>query len=216
MSNSSAHGVTDQYSTGLTTFIIGKALDANNIHINRATNVNVQQLQQSSGNDLSFDTGCANGYDAEGICGPYWFDPATTTTYTLNNYKTMTKSFHDEMETMFGNWTSGNLLFGGAARCQASGGLVNGDLSSTIIKPGASSYVTLDCLSSAKICTFNPDSLDVDKEFTDCPSQPGYVANGCSGTCGDSSGSTFEVNVPNGYIGAYLTSANPNDCVCHT
>lgn len=193
-------------STGLTTFIIGKALDANNIHISRAVNVNMQELQTNSGDRLSFDTGCGGGYDEKGICGPYWSDANGKTTYTLNNYRSMTESYHDEMKTMFGNWTTGDLLFGGASRCQASGGLLNGDLGTTIINAGGSNYVTLVCLSSAKACTFNPDNLDIDTGFTDCPSQPGYVANGCSGIFGDSSGSAFEINVPNGYLGAYLTS----------
>lgn len=52
----------------------------------------------------------------------------------------------------------------------------------------------------------------MDKEFTDCPSQPDYVAKGCSGgKCGDREGTTLQVNVPNGYLGAYLTDANPLD-----
>ncbi|KAL8872472.1 MAG: hypothetical protein Q9174_001902 [Haloplaca sp. 1 TL-2023] len=200
---------------GLTTFIIGKALDANNIHLSRAIDTNVQELQQSAGDELAFDTGCANDYDAKGICGPYWYDGTTRTTYTLNDYNNMAKSYHDQMETMFGNWTTGDLLFAGASRCQASGGLKDGNLANTIINADASNYVTLDCLSSAKVCTFNPDDQDVEREFTDCDSQPDYVSKGCSNECGDSSGSVFQINVPNGYIGAYLTGSSANQCVCH-
>ncbi|KAL8713830.1 MAG: hypothetical protein Q9225_006680, partial [Loekoesia sp. 1 TL-2023] len=107
----------------------------------------------------------------------------------------MTDSYHDQMETMFGNWTTGDLIFGGAARCAAAGGLKGGSLATTVINANAGNAISFDCLSSAQICTFNPDSLDVDKEFTDCPSQPDYVAKGCSGgNCGDSEGTTLEVN----------------------
>jgi len=197
---------------GLTTFIVGKALESSNIHIGRAVDTDVNALQLNSSDTISYDTGCGKGYDAAGICGPFWFDHKNAVTYSLNNYNHMPTNYHNVMETLFANWTTGDLLFGGAARCAAQGG-PKGSLAQTVL--GANGQVTIDCLSSAKICTWDVNSLYVDHEFTDCPSQPGYVANGCSGTCGNSDGATASVNVPNGYLGAYLLGSNMA-CVCNT
>jgi len=197
---------------GLTTFIVGKALESSNIHIGRAVDTDVNALQQNSSDTLSYDTGCGKGYDSLGICGPFWFDQKNLVTYSLNNYNHMPTDYHDVMETIFANWTTGDLLFGGAARCAAQGG-PKGSLAQTVL--GTNGQVTIDCLSSAKICTWDVNSIDVSHEFTDCPSQPGYVANGCSGTCGNSDGATASVNVPNGYLGGYLLGSNMA-CVCHT
>ena len=203
--------------TALTTFIVGKALEANNMHLTRAVDTDINELQLNSTDSLAFDTGCGSGYDAAGICGPYWFDPAAKVTYSLNNYNSMGKSPHDDMETLFANWTTGDLLFGGAARCAASGGPKADGLAQTVI--GADGKVVLDCLSSAQICTWDVNSIEVQHEYTDCPSQPGYVVDGCSGDangCGSSDGSTGSINVPNGYIGGYLLGAPQTDCVCNT
>lgn len=134
---------------GLTTFVIGKALDVSNIHLSRATNLDVHELQTTSGDYISFDTGCGDGYDEKGICGSCWFDAKNKVTYTLNKYKSMADSYHDQMETMFGNWTTGDLIFGGAARCAAAGGLKDGSLATTVINPNAGNAVSFDCLSSA-------------------------------------------------------------------
>ena len=62
------------------------------------------------------------------------------------------------------------------------------------------------------VCEWNLASLGSDSEFTDCPTQAGYVVNGCKG-CPDGS---FDVNVPSGYIGAYLVNPGDQDCVCNT
>ena len=203
--------------TALTTFITAKALEANNMVLTRAIDTDINELQLNSTNDLAFQTGCGTGYDAAGICGPYWFDAAAKVTYSLNNYNAMGKSPHDDMETLFRNWTTGDLLFGGAARCAASGGPKGSSLAQTIIGPDGG--VVLDCLSSAQICTWDVNSIDVQREYTDCASQPGYVVDGCSGDangCGSSDGSTGSVNVPIGYVGGYLLGAPQTDCVCNT
>ena len=197
--------------TALTTFIVGKALAANNIQLTRAIDTDINELQLNSSDSLAFQTGCGTGYDANGICGPYWFDPTTKTTYSLNNYNAMSRSPHSDMITLFANWTSGSLLFGGAARCAAAGGPnPDGLAAQTPTVNPADGSVTLDCLSSAQICTWDVNSIDVQHEYTDCASQPGYVVDGCSGDangCGNSDGSTASVNVPSGYIGGYLLGA---------
>ena len=203
--------VADLHAQGLHTYIIGQALGQNNIQIARAIDTDINELQLNSSDNLAYDTGCGKGYDANGICSAFWFDRKAKVTYSLNNYKSMATNYHNQLSAMFGNWTSGDLLFGGAARCAASGGL-KGTLAQTVI--GNKGVVTPDCLSSGKICTWDVNSLEVDHEFTDCPSQPNYVTAGCTGRCGNSDGSS-NANVPNGYIGGYLQNAFIT-CVCNS
>ncbi|KAL8733017.1 MAG: hypothetical protein Q9166_002415 [cf. Caloplaca sp. 2 TL-2023] len=176
-------GLLCQFPYRLTTFIIGKALEANNIHLNRAVNVDVHEIQTTQAGSLAFDTGCGDGYDDKGICANYWFDSANKITYTLDDYKNMAKSYHDQMEKMFGNWTTGDLLFGGAARCAAAGGIKDGDLVNTIINAQNPNYVAVDCISSAQICTFTAltDELNP-QEFIDCPKQPETTIKGITMT----------------------------------
>lgn len=72
---------------------------------------------------------------------------------------------------------------------------------------------------SAKICTWDVNSIEVEREFTDRPSQPRYVVDGCSGDtngCGNSEGGFASVNVLNGYVGGYLLGAPVTSCVCNT
>ena len=202
----------DALLAGLRTFIVGKALDANNFHLDRAIDTDISELQRNSSDALSYDTGCGNGYDGAGICGSFWFDSAAKVTYSLNNYNSMGSSTHDILETLFTKYTSGDLLFGGAARCAAQGGPKD-SLATTAIQPDG--QVVIDCLSSAQLCTWDVNSIEADHEFTDCPSQPGYVVDGCTGDCGSSDGSS-NANVPNGYVGGYLQFSNPTTCVCNT
>lgn len=194
---------------GLHTYIISQALAQNNIQITRAVDTDVHELQTNSSNDLAFDTGCTNDYDAAGICGGYWFDSKAKITYSLDNYHDMSTQYHDTLEAIFGNWTTGELLFGGAARCAASGGAKE-TLAQTIV--GGNGVITSDCLSNGKICTWDVTSDTSTGEFTDCPAQPGYFVDGCAGgRCGNS-GDMAAINVPNAYLGGNLFT---DTCVCN-
>ncbi|MCJ1274972.1 hypothetical protein MMC21_002771 [Puttea exsequens] len=196
---------------GLNTYIIAKALTANNIVVGKAPDTDINQLQLNSSDTLSYDTGCGQGYDNVGICGPFWYDDLTNITYSLDNLGQMNKNYHDTMETIFSNWTTGELLFRGANNCAMADD--NGDeanLPNIIF--GQNGSITMDCLSDVQICQWAFGTLDPDHEFENCPSQQGYIANGCSSCPEDSR----PVNVPNGYIGDYLVNANILDCVCNT
>ncbi|KAL9102210.1 MAG: hypothetical protein Q9163_002616 [Psora crenata] len=199
---------------GLTTYVLSKALKLNNIFLTRALNTSVDHLQRNLSDQLSFPTACGQGYDEDGVCSTYWYDNRTDTTYALNSRSDMRKNFHELMKTMFGNWTSGDLLFAGAARCAARGGYTDGQLASTIIRDGR---VNVDCLSSLQVCTWEMNSLDYEREFTDCPAQKGYITNGCRGqnSCTDDSG-LRAINVPRGYLGTYLLNPGFFNCVCNT
>ena len=202
----------DNLLLGLNTFIISKAFQANNLIVGQSTDTDINQLvaNTSSQGGLAYDTGCdGNGYNSEGLCGPFYFDPTIGDTFSLDNLGDMRTNYTKQLQIVLGNWTTGDMLFGGAYRCQNDGG-IQGSLASTVIKTNGN--ITLDCLSDIKVCEWNLASLDADSEFTDCPTQAGYVVNGCVG-CSDDS---LAINVPNGYIGAYLVNPGEQDCVCNT
>ncbi|KAL9033258.1 MAG: hypothetical protein Q9214_007601, partial [Letrouitia sp. 1 TL-2023] len=198
----------------LNTFVIARAFTANNVVLAQAPDTDINDLQATAGDELAYDTGCGHGYDEYSICGPFWFDPRVKTTFSLDNLGEMTKDYHDDMRTIFSNWTTPDMLFGNAYRCAKSGGDANGPT----IRTNSDGSVEIDCLSDIKICTWNQESLDFDKEFSDCPMQGNFGTRGvCSGgDCGDSEGSIIGVNVPAGYAGIYLYGAPPNYCVCNT
>ena len=202
----------DKLLLGLNTFIISKAFQANNLIVGQGTDTDINQLvsNTSSQGGLSYDTGCdGNGYNSEGLCGPFYYDPTIGNTFSLDNLGDMRTNYTSQLDIVLGNWTTGDMLFGGAYRCQNDGG-VQGSLATTVIQTNGN--ITLDCLSDLKVCEWNLASLGSDDEFTDCPTQAGYVVNGCAG-CSDGS---FDVNVPNAYLGMYLVNPNENDCVCNT
>ena len=205
-------GESDKLLLGLSTYIISKAFQANNIIIGQSTNTDINQLVNNSTDQLAFDPGChGKGYNDRGMCGPFYYDSVTGNSYSMDNLGDMRKNYTEELEVVLGNWTTGDMLFGGAYRCQNSGG-VKGSLANTVISTNGN--VSLDCLSDIQVCEWNLASLDVDHEFTNCASQTGYVMNGChNGGCGDGG---ISVNVPNGYVGRYLVNPGPLDCLCNT
>ena len=202
----------DKLLLGLNTFIISKAFQANNLIVGQGTDTDINQLvsNTSSQGGLAYDTGCdGNGYSSEGLCGPFYYDPTIGNTFSLDNLGDMRTNYTNQLDIVLGNWTTGDMLFGGAYRCQNDGG-VQGSLATTVIQTNGN--ITLDCLSDLKVCEWNLASLGSDNEFTDCPTQAGYVVNGCRG-CSEGS---FDVNVPNAYLGMYLVNPNENDCVCNS
>ena len=194
----------DQLLTGLQTFVVSRALTANNAIITRANNTNIANLAEGPDNGLSYTTGCENGYDSNNFCGPFWYDNTTNTTYSLDSLQNMKNDFSSIRQQIFSNWTTPESLYRGAAECNDLGGS-NGQLDQYLI---LGNTINTACLSNTRICTWDLTSLDSDHEFADCPSQTGYLVNGCMG---EDDG----VNVPNGYIGPYLTDAPTLDQVCN-
>ncbi|MCJ1277946.1 hypothetical protein MMC21_005760 [Puttea exsequens] len=196
----------DQLLVGLQTYVISRALSANNVIITRANATNIHALASEEGG-LAYTTGCEGGYDEGGFCGPFWYDNTSDTTYSLDNLGDMGTDYYSKMQQIFSNWTTPELLLGGAAKCNALGGS-KGELEKHLVQ-GTS--INTACLSNAQVCTWDLDSLDVDHEFADCPSQRGYISNGCDGECNGG----YTVNVPKGYIGQYLTDPPVLGCVCN-
>ena len=195
----------DQLLTGLQTFVVSRALTANNVIITRANNTDIADLAAGANNGLSYTTGCESGYDSNNFCGPFWYDNTTNTTYSLDSLRDMKNDFSSIRQQIFSNWTTPESLYRGAAECHDLGGS-NGQLDQYLI---LGNTINTACLSNTQVCTWDSTSLDEDHEFADCPSQAGYLVNGC---IGEDDG----VNVPNGYIGQYLTDAPSLDQVCNS
>ena len=195
----------DQLLTGLQTFVVSRALTANNVIITRANNTNIAELAAGANNGLSYTTGCENGYDSNNFCGPFWYDNTTNTTYSLDGRGNMADDFSAIRQEIFSNWTTPESLYRGAAGCHDIGGS-NGQLDQFLI---LGNTLNTACLSNTQVCTWDLTSLDEDHEFADCPSQAGYIVNGCMG---EDDG----VNVPNGYIGQWLTDPPFLDQVCNS
>lgn len=202
------HVVQDNYKL-LNTFVLGEALNANNIVATVGHNTNVAQLQANSSDSLSYDIKCP-GYDNNTMCNGWWYDETTNASFALDDYKSMSRNYHDDLSHFFNSgWTNGSLLFGGAARCQQAGGgapVLN-------IAAGNSLGSMAQCFSTVKLCSWNLGcALDSKCEFTDCPLQKGFGVNGCKG--GEGYG-IYDFNVPYNYLGTYLTGANSASTVCN-
>ena len=200
----------DQLLIGLQTYVISRALSANNIIVTRANDTDIHSLTTKTEGALAYETGCESGYDSNNICGPFWYQNSTNTTYALNNLGSMGDDYAPILQKVFSNWTTPELLLGGAAKCFSQGG-TKASLDQHLVQG-----TTIDpaCLSNTQVCTWDLNSLDEDHEFADCPTQHGFLVNGCTGHngCG---GEDQGVNVPNGYIGKYLTDPPTLECVCN-
>ncbi|KAI9849737.1 MAG: hypothetical protein M1838_006273 [Thelocarpon superellum] len=185
---------TDNLYQVLNTYVISQAYNAKNIVATVGRDTNVQQLQANS--TLQYDLNCAS-YDANGVCGAWWYDNQTNNAYALDDPKTMSHNFHDDMEYLFhNNWTTGAMLFGGAYQCKGTDQYQQPpsiSLNSQGLQTG--------CMSTLQVCTWqmhcNPYELC---EFTDCPTQPYFNAHGCQLL----SGPTTQAQLPAGYLGDYL------------
>lgn len=200
----------DRLLIGLQTYVISRALTANNVIIARANATNIHSLATTTDGGLAYTTGCENGYDSNNMCGPFWYDNSTDTTYSLDNLGSMGDDYAPVLQQIFSNWTTPELLLGGAANCTGLGGS-KGQLDQSLVQ---GTTINSACLSNTQVCSWDLDSLDEDHEFADCPTQNGYIVNGCTGHngCG---GDDEGVNVPNGYIGQYLTDPPELECVCN-
>ena len=200
--------VQDNYKL-LNTFVLGQALNANDVVATVGLNTSVAQLQANFSNSLSYDIKCP-GYDNNTMCNGWWYDEAEDASFALDNLKSMGQNMQDDLSYFFNSgWTNGTLLFDGALKCQQSG-------SSTPVlnlASGTSLAAMAQCFSTVKLCTWDLGcALDSSCEFKECPTQAGYGTNGC----GDDGYDIYDFNVPYNYLGTYLTASNPSSEVCNT
>lgn len=137
----------DAILTALNTFVISQCLTANKWVIARAidTDMNAVMVNGSSPNwNIS---GCGSGYDSHDICGAYYWNREKDVSFTLTSYEDASRDPTSDMQAFFGNWTTPDLLFNGAAQCQAQGG-------SAPAVSVSNSGLTASCLSNVKVCTW--------------------------------------------------------------
>ena len=180
----------------LNTYVISRCLTANKWVIARAIDTDVNAIV-NNGSDPNWQLpGCGTGYDGNGLCGAYYFNQAIDVSFTLTSNQNPSLDPTPDLQAFFGNWTTPDLLFNGAAQCQVQGGATDPSVSVS------SAGVAASCLSSVKVCTWdlNPAHIGTQYEFLDCPLSPGFAVDGCKG-CPDGD---LCVNVPYSYIGNYL------------
>lgn len=137
----------DSILTALNTYVISQCLQANNWVVTRAIDTDVNELQ-ANGSAAGWNIpGCGTGYDSNSICGAYYFNKAIDVSFSLTNNGDMSKNPTTDMSQFFANWTTPDLLFNGAAQCEAQGG------SAPNVTVGASG-VDASCLSNMKVCTW--------------------------------------------------------------
>lgn len=137
----------DSMLTALNTYVISQCLQANNWVITRAIDTDVNQLQDN-GSAVGWNIpGCGTGYDSNSICGAYYFNGAIRVSFSLDKLDDMANNPTPDMSQFFANWTTPDLLFNGAAQCEAQGG------SAPNVTIGASG-IDASCLSNLKVCTW--------------------------------------------------------------
>lgn len=137
----------DAILTALNTYVISQCLTANKWVIAQAIDTDMNAVM-TNGSDPNWNIpGCGSGYDADSVCGGYYWDQATDVSFTLTSNQNPSLDPTSDMQSFFGNWSTPDLLFNGAAQCQAQGG-------SAPAVSVTSTGVEVSCLSSVKVCTW--------------------------------------------------------------
>ena len=137
----------DALLTALNTFVISQCLSANKWVIARAIDTDINAIMVNGSSPNWKIPGCGNGYDGHDVCGGYYWNRAIDVTFTLTSNQDISLDPSSYLQAFFGNWTTPDLLFNGAAQCQAQGGSAPG-----VSVTGAG--VTASCLSNVKVCTW--------------------------------------------------------------
>ena len=193
----------------LNTFVVSQALQADKVIITQAIDTNVDKLQRN-GSAAGFDTGCGKGYNSWGMCSNWFYDADNNISFGLMNTKDTSLNYTNVLMSAFASGiTTPQLLFQNSAACALASNSTQGNAPGTGLKQGVGVWNT-QCISNLKVCTWGTTSLDIDKEFTDCPSGDSFVKEGC--------GQGTDINqalVPSTYLGAWLTSGSFEGIVCN-
>ncbi|KAL8977981.1 MAG: hypothetical protein Q9205_006327 [Flavoplaca limonia] len=189
------------------TYIISTCLRGNNIYGTIAKDTNVQSLatngsQHNLNDEFKDIASSCEGYNSENICSEWWFSGNYNSTFGLNHFSHIDRSFHDVLKTIFTKYTTGQLLFDNAYACA-----LNGKQDAPVAVTVNSAGVNTQCLSQLRIVSWDMSCDGVrDKQ---CEFEDGVEANGMFlRSCG--SGSYFSVMdmpvycVPRGYLGPLI------------
>ncbi|KAI4265719.1 MAG: hypothetical protein L6R38_009223, partial [Xanthoria sp. 2 TBL-2021] len=137
------------------TYIISTCLRGNNIYGTIAKDTNVQSLATNGSqhylND-GFKDIAANceGYSSQNVCDEWWFSGNYNSTFGLDHFSHIDRSFHDVLETLFTKYTTGQLLFDNAYACS-----LNGNEGKPVAVTVNAAGVNTQCLSQLKIVSWD-------------------------------------------------------------
>ena len=187
------NGLTDSMALSLNTYAISQIIQSQGIVVSRAPDTDVHALQ-TNGSKLNWNTGCSGGY-TNGVCDTFFWDG--TDTYGLTDPNDFTKSYHDQLSSMFQNLTTGALLFTGARKCGIASGKNGGGAAAV----NGQDPTQFSCLSNMQICTWDESGYG---PFVDCPNLPAgnavlghFGVSGCIGSTDD----IDSTDVPRAYLG---------------
>ncbi|KAI9818893.1 MAG: hypothetical protein M1827_007714 [Pycnora praestabilis] len=191
---------TESLTLTLNTFVISQCLKANNIFLTGAWDTNPQQWTVNNTLVADADIQCSS-YNSYGVCSAWWWDSDQNNAYGLDDQNSMTNNFYDDMNWIFENFTTGELLFRGAKEC------------ADYVFAGGNATATIDdnlvprCISSLDLCVYN-QQLDLnigehalftnDYPVSNCGQKnKNYGVSGCGGGAGG-------INVPASYLGPFM------------
>ena len=169
--------LSDNALQALYTYIISQVMRANNIAVAAGALSDPSQYPQ-------------------GLDGDNYFDSSGKMGYSMNKLDDIHGNWTKVMNDVFDSkLTTPQLLFNGAASCNNAASSPSG-FSPTATDPSGGG---VQCLSAAQYCIYEPDNISPSHEFTNCKTQDEFGTGDCKG----SDGTTEDVLVPVGYIGAY-------------
>ena len=186
---------------GFNTYIVSAALAGNEVKAVLALDTNPQKLS-TNGSTLNYDIGCKGGYNEQGVCGQWWWDPQTNIAYGLDDFRYMNRDMNKILSRLLTNYTTGELLFRNAYACNLGGGYGQ-PINVTVNAAG----VNTACLSQLEIRRWDMNCREV-KINTGCEFIDGPPQNTWMGNCAShSSYSTMDgpkYCVPKSYLGPLI------------
>lgn len=131
------------------TYIISQALNGNNVYGTIGLNTNVQSLA-TNGSKTAYDFSDCEGYNAQNVCGEWWYSGRYNSSFGLDHFSHMTRSYGDVLTTLLSNYTTGELLFDGAYACNA-----NGNYGQPVNVTVNAAGINTGCLSQLRIVTWD-------------------------------------------------------------
>ncbi|KAI9716346.1 MAG: hypothetical protein M1812_005411 [Candelaria pacifica] len=187
------------------TYVTSLSLQANNIAITVSHNTDPRVYHQY-GWDAGLPLACDH-MEQHGICSAWWHDNTTNSTYSLTNMSPggSHQNYHNAMQFLFSNYTSGELLFLGAEGCVQYGPGAG---------PNISANLQLSCMSNTAVCEFNPKCMGAACEFTNCNTQPDWTNPHCPDDDNDDISQMPGLDLPVTYIGDLLGLTGDSYHVC--
>ncbi|KAL9610400.1 MAG: hypothetical protein Q9167_004883 [Letrouitia subvulpina] len=193
------------------TYIISKALNGNNVKGTIGLGTNPQALatnwtNTNSNSPLAYNLDACKEFDEQNICDAWWYSKNLSSAFGLDDFKAMNKNKADLMKTLLADYTTGEMLFEGSYKCQATK-KPDQALNLTIKPNGLDS----DCISQLQIGTWDMGCDDPTDPRSNCefleseiPRQPKFL-DGNTGAVPFGGEMNPEYSVPYCYLGPLIT-----------